>query len=58
MKYYVYSFVGMFEEMCLLIIREDGAQFAVDESNSDYQGYLAWIEEGNVAEEWSPDAPE
>ena len=22
-----------------------------DESNTDYQAYLAWIEEGNVAEE-------
>jgi len=23
-----------------------------DEQNSDYQQYLAWVAEGNVAEEW------
>jgi len=23
--------------------------------NTDYQQYLAWLEEGNVPEEWSPE---
>ena len=27
----------------------------MDEQNSDYQQYLAWVAEGNTAEEWSSD---
>lgn len=27
----------------------------VDPNNDQYKEYLAWVEEGNVAEEWVPD---
>jgi hypothetical protein len=31
----------------------DMASIPFDEGNVDYQAYLAWVEEGNTAEEWS-----
>jgi O-acetylhomoserine/O-acetylserine sulfhydrylase-like pyridoxal-dependent enzyme len=32
--------------------------FIDDPANTDYQQYLAWLEEGNVAEEWNPEGAE
>ena len=33
------------------ILRSDGVIIPPDESNTDYQAYLAWVAEGNTPEE-------
>tara|TARA_R100000697_G_scaffold104872_1_gene118447 strand:- start:6 stop:173 length:168 start_codon:yes stop_codon:yes gene_type:complete len=34
-----------------IVRKEDNASIPFDEANTDYQEYLAWVAEGNTAEE-------
>ena len=38
-----------------IIVRdEDGAFIPTDPDNTDYQDYLAWVEEGNTSKAYTP----
>ena len=44
------------EEMIVRVV--DNAWIPKNPANSDYQAYLAWVAEGNTAEEWNPEETE
>jgi hypothetical protein len=33
-----------------VILRSDGTYIPINEANTDYQAYLAWVEKGNTPE--------
>lgn len=45
-----YTFTNFLGEQ--YIRKEDGSMFPLSEENLDYKAYLAWVAEGNTAEEY------
>jgi hypothetical protein len=42
----------------VVYMSSDGDQFPADQLNRHYRDYLAWVADGNTAEEWQPVAVE
>jgi len=54
-----YTAMSPYGEIVIIKLNSSSVlSFAQDPANTDYQQYLAWLEEGNVPEEWNPEGAE
>ena len=51
--YKIRTDISQYGEQICIIRTSDNAHISSDESHRDYQAYLAWVAEGNTAEEWT-----
>jgi hypothetical protein len=49
----MYSIFESISGITFIIRNLDGATIPLDESNTDYKEYLAWVAQGNTAEEFN-----
>lgn len=52
-KFYLQQFVVDDITHQFIVRADDWAQIPFDDSNRDYQQYLAWLAEGNTPEPWN-----
>jgi hypothetical protein len=45
------EYLGIYSKSIIRL--SDMANIPYDEANNDYQEYLKWVNEGNIAEEWN-----
>lgn len=57
MKYYLWKYTDFMnnDREAVMVRTGDGQVLGIpaDQSNTDYQAYLAWVAEGNTPEEWT-----
>jgi hypothetical protein len=51
--YYIFIKEPLNQETIIKLDGDTVLSIPNNESNSDYQAYLAWVAEGNTAEEWT-----
>ena len=54
MKYFTFTYDA--QQMIVQTIDDEVRFIPLDEANTDYIAYLAWVAKGNTAAEWLPKA--
>ena len=55
MRYFINNKEHLGQIHTTIVCPDENKLIPCDPANTDYQAYLAWVAEGNTAEEWQPD---